>query len=233
MLQILLFVSFCLLIFIANALFSKSEKKNREAYKAFGGIIFIFALTLPLSVTYFSIFNNYIVLPFWPTNTLKAVGILIVFYFFARSEMVSYIFKETRDLEKSISTFFGPIGIHFSSMLLTIGILFPWLKIYLPLPLSIFLAALSFPAYHFCQYYFFKKGTTFVFQFQLFAFSLGYILLYELTNSFIIVFVLQHCIATTTFIYNKDYDFGERDFPFYFGIIVVTTAIVVARIYLK
>lgn len=90
-------------------------------------------------------------------------------------------------------------------MLVSIGIIYPYLKGILPAPLAIFIASLTFPVYHFAQFHFFPSGLKLRFQFQLFCFSLGYVLFYELTGSFVFTFILQHLVATTTFIYNRDY----------------------------
>jgi hypothetical protein len=123
--------------------------------------------------------------------------------------------------------------VHFSSMLTTIGIIFPYLKRILPLPLSMLIASFTFPIYHLAQFHFFPSGLRAKFQFQIFCFSLSYVLFYELTGSFMLTFVLQHLIATTTFIYNQDYEFGRRDFPFYFGIFIVASAIIFCSIWLR
>lgn len=79
----------------------------------------------------------------------------------------------------------------------------------------------------------FPSGLRAKFQFQIFCFSLSYVLFYELTGSFMLTFVLQHLIATTTFIYNQDYEFGRRDFPYYFGIFIVAPAIIFCSIWLR
>jgi hypothetical protein len=147
--------------------------------------------------------------------------------------MLSNIISTKRDLEKSLSAFLGPLGVHFSSMLTTIGIIFPYLKGILTLQLSMLIASSTFPIYHLAQFHFFPSGLRAKFHFQIFCFSLSYVLFYELTGSFMLTFVLQHLIATTTFIYNQDYEFGRRDFPYYFGIFIVASAIIFCSIWLR
>lgn len=235
MIELAILVSYCLLILLTNYLFKKHSETGNQSLEAIGGLVFLFLAILltgtviPLCLT----FNHFLRVRMWPDNPGLAIGLLIIFYLFARSEIASVIMSQGREPKQSVFTFLGPLRVHFSSMLVTIGITYPWLKTVFPLPLAFFVTSLLFPIYHFTQFHFFPDGLKPRFQFQILGFSLGYVLFYELTNSFILTFVLQHLIATTTFIHNRDYQFGERDFPFYFGIIVVMLAVVFCLIWLR
>jgi hypothetical protein len=216
-----------------NWLFLKNKKANKGYYEALGGIFYLLAILGSIAAVFYFIFEKRISVPMWPRNLLLVFGALIILLLFARTEMIFDIITKKRDLKKSLATFLGPLGIHFSSLLVTVGILLPLLKGIMSLPLAIFLTALTFPLYHFCQFYFFPEGQSIKFQFQIFSYTLLYVLFYQLTNSFMLTFLLQHLVAVTTFIYNKDYDFGEMDMPFYVGILAVFSSILFAVIYFK
>ena len=208
---------------------------GNQSFEAIGGLIFLF-LAILLTGTAIPLYltaNHSLSVQMWPDNPSLAIGLLLIFYLFARTEMVSKIVSQGRELKQSFFTFLGPLAVHFSSMLVTIGITYPWLKTILPLPMAFLIASLFFPIYHLTQFHFFPDGLKPEFQFQILGFSLGYVLFYELTNSFILTFFLQHLIATTTFIHNRDYQFGERDFPFYFGIILVVLAVAFCSVWLR
>jgi hypothetical protein len=235
MIELSIFVSYCLLILLTNCLFKKHSETGNRYLEAIGGLVFLL-LAILLAGTIIPLYltaKHYLLVQMWPDNPSLAIGLLIIFYSFARTEMISKIVSQGRELKQSFFTFLGPLAVHFSSTLVTIGITYPWLKTILPLPVALFIASLMFPIYHLAQFHFFPVGLKPGFQFQILGFSLGYVLFYELTSSFILTFALQHLIATTTFIHNRDYQFGERDFPFYFGIIVVVLAVAFCSVWLK
>lgn len=220
-----IYLVFCGLVTLANALFLRHRRTGRDRDEAIGGILFLLALVGPGAIALELGRRGTIALPMWPAAPFPALGLLVVFLLLARNEMLARIVAEGREPGPALATFLGPLGIHFTSMLVSVGILFPALKALVPLPLAVVLAAAAFALYHCCQFAVFPRGLMPALQFQLFGFSLGYVLLYHLTGAFFPVFVLQHLVATTTFIHNRDHDFGQRDLPFYFGLAVAAAAI--------
>lgn len=225
--------SFAGLVGLANLGFRLKRIKGRSGYEAFGGIAFLLAISGPPAYALWKAASGSLWLPMWPRSWPEAIALLALFFLVSRNEMLVDIVKEGRPLGSSVSTFFGAVGVHFASMLSTIGVLYPVLKAALPLPLAIIAAAASFSVYHLCQFEVFPEGVKPAYQFRLFAFSLGYVLVYQLSGSFFIAYALQHLVASATFIHDKDYDFGERDAPFYFGIAVVAAALIVSALWLS
>jgi hypothetical protein len=90
---------------------------------------------------------------------------------------------------------------------------------------AVLLSTVAWCIYHTLQFHYFPEGIRLALQFELFCFGLGYALFYLWSGSLLYTFALQHLVAVSTFIYNRDFGFGEVDEPFVMGIVITAVAL--------
>jgi membrane protease YdiL (CAAX protease family) len=147
-------------------------------------------------------------------------------FLFARNEYVVDLVRSPRPLGQSVAVFFGPLRVHLASMMVCFGVLFPAFRRRWGAIVAVLLTAVAWCVYHALQFYYFPDGLTPALQFELFCFGLGYALLYLWSGSLLYAFVLQHLVAVSTFIYNRDFGFGEVDEPFVMNIVITLATLI-------
>jgi membrane protease YdiL (CAAX protease family) len=226
-----IYVAFVVLVAAANlALGGPPEAAAGGRAVAGGLLLFVGAVALaglaaPLALAA----RGRLTLPVWATPGTgdKAAAVLLAIFLFARVEMLVAIFGEGRPWGPAVATFFGPAAIHLASVTATVGVLLPALKRRMPAAPAAILAALAWVVYHAAQFNAYPEGREISHLLVIAVFGLGYALYYFWSRSLLLTALLQHLVATTTFIYHGDYAFGTLDAPFYFSIIIVAAFLVV------
>lgn len=98
MLQLIIFIIYTILILLVNYLFKKHKETGKQVYEIIGGLIFLFITILLVGIItpiYLALIDR-INLQMWPNNLLFTLGLLIIFYLFARTEMLSDIVSSGR-----------------------------------------------------------------------------------------------------------------------------------------
>jgi len=169
-------------------------------------------------------------LPLWPTPRTgdNAAAVLVVVFLFARAEMLVAIVAEGRPLGAAVATFLGSAAVHLAAVTATLGVLLPALKGRMPAAPAAVLAALAWTAYHLAQFNFYPAGHHPAQLFVIGVFGLGYALYYFWSRSLLLTFVLQHLVATTTFVYAGDYAFGRGGAFFVLSLAIVVVALAAA-----
>ncbi len=220
-----IFVAFVALVAAANVVFGGPPDAVAEGRAVVGAVLlFVGAVTLVgLVVPLWLAGRGRLTLPVWPTPGTgdNALAVLLVVFLFARVEMLVAIFTEGRTWGAAAATFLGPAAIHLASVTATIGVLLPAFKKRMPVAPAAALAALAWVVYHAAQFHAFPEGRNISQLVVLAVFGLGYALYYFWSRSLFLTALLQHLVATTTFIYKGDYGFGSIDVPFYYSMVVV------------
>ena len=221
----LIYVAFVALVAAANLAFGGPPDAAPEGRAVVGGVLlFVGAVALaglaaPLALAA----RGRVTLPVWPTPGTgdNAVAVLLVVFLFARVEMLAAIFAEGRPWGPAVATFFGPAALNLAAVTATIGVLLPAFKRRMPAAPAAALAALAWVVYNVAQFNVYPEGREISRLLVIAVFGLGYALYYFWSRSLLLTAVLQHLVATTTFIYHGDYGFGAVDAPFYFSVVVV------------
>jgi membrane protease YdiL (CAAX protease family) len=227
-----IFVAFVALVAAANVVFGGPPDVVAEG-RAVGGAVLLFvgAVTLVgLAAPLWLAGRGRLTLPVWPTPGTgdNALAVLLVVFLFARVEMLVAIFTEGRAWGAAAATFLGPAAIHLASVTATIGVLLPAFKKRMPVAPAAALASLAWVVYHAAQFHTFPEGRNISQLVVLAVFGLGYALYYFWSRSLFLTALLQHLVATTTFIYQGDYGSGSIDVPFYYSIVVVGAFLIFA-----
>lgn len=217
-----LYVAFCVIVVLGNVI--SALGRGSETMDALGGLLMLLGgmafvgLALPL---FFSRRGD-VALTFLPerkSHWIVLLGLLAAFLF-ARNEYVVDLVRSPRPLGQSVAVFCGPLLVHLASMVMCFGVLLPPLRRRWGGIAAVLLTAVAWCAYHVLQFYYFPDGLTFTLQFELFCFGLGYALFYLWSGSLLYTYALQHLVAVSTFIYNRDFGFGEVDEPFVMNIVI-------------
>ncbi|UCH77750.1 MAG: hypothetical protein JSU81_08475 [Candidatus Coatesbacteria bacterium] len=189
----------------------------------YGGAVALVGVAAPLWLGA----RGRVALPLWTTRRMgdNAAAVLVVVFLFARVEMLVAIVAEGRPAGAVLATFLGPAAVHLAAVTATLGVLLPALKSRMPAAPAAVLAALAWTAYHFLQ---FPAGQSPGQLFVIGVFGLGYALYYFWSRSLLLTFVLQHLVATTTFVYAEDYTFGRLDAFFCLSLAIVAAALIAA-----
>jgi membrane protease YdiL (CAAX protease family) len=192
----------------------------------FGGAVALVGVAAPLWLGA----RGRVALPLWPTRRMgdNAAAVLVVVFLFARAEMLVAIVAEGRPAGAALATFLGAAAVHLAAVTATLGVLLPALKSRMPAAPAAVLAALAWTAYHLLQFHFFPAAQSPGQLFVIGVFGLGYALYYFWSRSLLLTFVLQHLVATTTFVYAGDYAFGRANAFFFLSLAVVAAALVAA-----
>jgi membrane protease YdiL (CAAX protease family) len=223
-----LYAAFCVCVGLGNVI--SALGRGSEALDVLGGLLMLLGgmtvvgLALPLFLSQ----RGEVALPLLPerkSHLVVLLGVLAAFLF-ARNEYVVDLVRSPRPLGQSVAVFFGPLLVHLASMVMCLGVLFPafcrrWGAI-----VAVLLTAVAWCVYHALQFYYFPDGLTLTLQFELFCFGLGYALFYLWSGSLLYTCVLQHLVAVSTFIYNRDFGFGEVDEPFVMNVVITLSALI-------
>jgi membrane protease YdiL (CAAX protease family) len=227
-----IFAAFVALVAAANVVFGGPPAAASEGRAVVGGVLlFVGAVTLVgLLAPLWLAGRGRLTLPVWPSPGTgdNALAVMLVVFLFARVEMLVAIFTEGRAWGPAAATFFGPAAIHLASVTATIGVLLPAFKKRMPVAPAAALAALAWVLYHVAQFNAFPEGRNIAPVVVLAVFGLGYALYYFWSRSLFLTALLQHFVATTTFVYKGDYGFGSIDVPFYYSMLVVGAFIIFA-----
>jgi len=227
----LIYVAFVVLVAAANLAFGGPPETAPEGRAVAGGLLLLVGavalagLAAPLALAA----RGRLALPVWPTPGTgdSAAAVLLVIFLFARVEMLVAIFAEGRPWGPAAATFFGSAAVHLASVTATIGVLLPALKRRVPPAAAAALAALAWVVYHVAQFNAYPQGREIPQLLAIAVFGLGYALYYFWSRSLLLTAFLQHLVATTTFVYHRDYAFGTVDALFYFSIIIVAAFLIV------
>jgi membrane protease YdiL (CAAX protease family) len=224
-----LYLAFCGVVLLSNVICSLEVGTANEALEAVGGFLMllgamtIVGLVLPLYLAR----RGQVELPLLPKekrHVTVLLGLLVAFLFGRNGYLIDFV-QSPRPLGQSAAVFFGPLLVHLASMTMCFGLLLPALRKQRDAVAAVLLTAVAWCVYHALQFYYFPEGLTPVLQFELFSFGLGYALFYLWSSSLLYTFALQHLVAVSTFIYNRDFDFGEVDEPFVMNIVITLLAI--------
>jgi membrane protease YdiL (CAAX protease family) len=223
-----LYVAFCVIVALGNAI--SALGRGSETMDALGGLLMLLGgmtfvgLALPL---FFSRRGDMelMFLPVRKSHWVVLLGLLAAFLF-ARNEYVVDLLRSPRPLGQSVAVFCGPVLVHLASMVMCFGVLLPPLRRRWGGMVAVLLTAVAWCVYHALQFYYFPDGLTPAMQFELFCFGLGYALFYLWSGSLLYTYALQHLVAVSTFIYNRDFGFGEVDEPFVMNIGITLLALV-------
>jgi membrane protease YdiL (CAAX protease family) len=222
---ITIYVVFLVLVAVANMILGGPPGTASEGRAVVGGLLlFLGAVAAAgLAAPLWLAARGRLALPVWPTPRTgdNAAAVLLAIFLFARVEMLVAIFGEGRPWGPAVATFFGPAAIHLASVTATIGVLLPALKRKMPAAPAAILATLAWVVYHVAQFNLYPEGRDISQLFIIAVFGLGYALYYFWSRSLLMTAILQHLVATTTFIYYGDYAFGAVDAPFYFSLAAV------------
>ncbi len=228
------YVAFVALVAVANAVFG-GPAAAAPAGRALvaNGLLYVGAVTLAGIVAPLWLgARARLTLPMWPAPGTgdNAFAVLVVVFLFARVEMLVAIFAEGRPGGLALATFLGPAALHLASVIATIGVLLPALKGRMPVAPATVIAALAWALYYVAQFNVLDGGLDVKTLFALAVFGLGYSLFYFWSRSLLLTAILQHLVATTTLIYNRDVAFGETDARFFYSLGVLVVFIVFVTI---
>jgi membrane protease YdiL (CAAX protease family) len=220
-----IFAAFVALVAVANAVFGGPPAAATGLRAAVGwALLYIGAVTLvALAVPLWLAGRGRLTLPLWPSPGTgdNALAVLAAVFLFARVEMLAAIFTDGRAWGAAAATFFGPAALHLAAVTATIGVLLPAFKKRMPAAGAAALASLAWVLYHVAQFHLFPEGRNVAPLIVLAVYGLGYSLYYFWSRSLFLTALLQHLVATTTFVYMGDYHFGKTDVSFFYSLAVV------------
>lgn len=220
-----LYLAFCGVVILSNGIAGLAARTASEALEALSGLVlFMIGMTgLGLVFPLYLARRGRVELPLLPRerrHSTVALGLLAAFLF-ARNEMLVDLVRSPRPLGQSVAVFFGPLLVHFASMMMCFGLLLPASRRRWGAKAAVLLTAVAWIVYHLAQFHFFPDGLKPALQFELFSFGLGYALFYLWSDSLLYTFALQHLVAVSTFICKRDFGFGEVDEPFVMSVVIV------------
>ena len=223
-----LYLAFCGLVLFSNIISNQAVRTSNEGLEAAGGLLLLVAVAgLGIAAPLYLARRGRVTLPLLPQrerHVTVVLGLLAAFLF-ARNEYLVNFVQDPRPLVQSVAVFLGPLLVHLGSMMMCFGLLLPALRQRWGTIIAVLSTAAAWCIYHMLQFHFFPEGTTPALQFLLFSFGLGYALFYLWSGSLLYTYALQHLLAVSTFIYNRDYDFGEVDEAFVINIVVTLLAL--------
>jgi len=223
-----LYLAFCGVVALSNGIAGLAARTASETLEALSGLtLFIVGMAgLGVVLPLYLARRGRVELPLFPEKRHSTVALgLLAAFLFARSEYLVDLVRSPRPLVQSIAVFFGPLLIHFASVMMCFGLLLPAVRRRWGAKAAVLLTAAAWIVYHLAQFHFFPEGLTPALQFELFSFGLGYALFYLWSGSLLYTFALQHLVAVSTFIYDRDFGFGEVDEPFVMSVVIVLLAL--------
>ncbi len=223
-----LLLAYCLAMLAGNFLLRKGQQTGRERYDILAGVV-IFVVGIAgcgIFVPLYLIKAGWFAASFLPARpglTVAAAGMAILF---GGAPYISTLVKRKVSVGKLGLLFLGPIAMHFSYWPLWAGLLFPSVAAFTgPLGAAV-IGGVLFALYHQVHFHNFPPGRKLDMQFELAVYGTAFLLFYHWSDSLLLTFVVQHCLAVLGIAYKEHWDFAEVDEPFYFSLVVFVAAMV-------
>jgi membrane protease YdiL (CAAX protease family) len=219
-----IFAAFVGLVAAANALYGGPAAAAGTALLYVGGVAAV-ALALPLWLAA----RGKLALPVWPAPRSgdNAFAVLLLVFLFARVEALVVMFAEGRPWGLAVAVFLGSAALNLAAVMATVGVLLPALKRRMPAASAVALAALAFTLYHAAQFRSFAGAFTVETLVIAAVFGLGYSLYYFWSRSLFLTALLQHMVASTNLVYERDFGAGETGPVFYYSLAVLALFLIV------